>query len=85
MSKIRTYLKTTGQSIGSFASDLKMSQSYMSEIIAFKKTPTLQLAYDIAVKTGGIIPMTYWIEGDTPVQGDGSEVSPAAIDTATPV
>lgn len=84
MSKLKSHLKDTGQTIRSFALRLEISESYLSEIAAKKKVPGLQLAHDIANLTGGVIPMTHWLEDDVSADNGGNKVSPTAIPITTP-
>jgi transcriptional regulator with XRE-family HTH domain len=56
------------------AERLGKSESYLSELVARTKTPSLQLAYDIECLTGGEIPMHYWLFPEPTVKKVDSEV-----------
>ena len=62
MDDFQKYLSDTGQTIGGFAARVGISRPYMSEIMRGLKTPSLRVAADISAATGGVIPVTYWLE-----------------------
>lgn len=69
MSKFRSYLKDSGQTIKSFAARIGVSPSYLSEIAGHKKHPSLRVAVDIERESGGAIPATYWIHASPAAGG----------------
>ena len=65
MTKFRTYLKNTEQTLGSFAGRVGptgISPSYLSEIASGKKTPSLETARDITIASGKAIGPFYWLD-----------------------
>ncbi len=61
MNRFRKHLKDTGETLVQFASRIGVSQSYLSEIAAFRKNPSLKVAVDIEDATDGKIPSRYWL------------------------
>jgi hypothetical protein len=48
----------------------------MSEIASFSRRPSLRVAYDIYRRTGGEVPMSYWIDrSDEPVADDMNTIA----------
>jgi len=79
MNDFRNYLKSTEQTLRSFAERIGISQSYLSELSDGKKTPSLQVAHDISVATGGVIGVTYWLNLAPKLSGQDCDVSQTAI------
>lgn len=61
MNKFRSQLKAQKLSLTDAAKAVGISQSYMSEIAAFKKEPPLRVAVELSKVTGGVIPVDYWL------------------------
>lgn len=79
MTKFRTYLKNTEQTLGSFASLIGLSPSYLSEIASGKKKPSLETARDITNASGKIIGPLYWLDelpGELKSEPDGEGETP---------
>lgn len=54
------YLKRNGLSQKEFAATVGCSGAHLNEIIKGKKTPGLELAFEIDKATAGEIPLTSW-------------------------
>lgn len=67
MTDIKQFLKDQNLTLGAFARMVGISPSYMSEIVSFKKEPSLRTAYDIHIASKRKIPVIYWLR-DRPDQ-----------------
>jgi DNA-binding XRE family transcriptional regulator len=66
MSKLTDHLKTAHLTARQFADMIGVSQNYLSDIGSGKRIPRLQTAKDIWTASGGVIPVTYWVDEDGP-------------------
>ena len=61
MQTLATYLKSSSIRASAFAASVGVSKSYMSELIAGRKMPSLTLAVTIAEATHGAVPVQSWV------------------------
>lgn len=84
MANFLTYLKQSGQTIGTFARKIGKSPSFLSEIASGKKIPSLKTAKAISVGTGGAISVTHWVDEDgPPYSEEGSSPSHIATENSS--
>lgn len=62
MEKLKAHLTRTKTRQLEFARSLGISQSYVSEMLSGKRTPSLAMAGRIASATKGRVPVSAWIK-----------------------
>lgn len=66
MSKLSTYLSKAGLTQSAFAKQVGISHNYLSQIVSGARAPSLTLAYEIELATGGAVPMKCWVTSSKP-------------------
>ena len=67
MEQLRTLL--SGRSQGAFAREVGISEAYLSQILAGKRTPSLSLMYRIEQVTGGAVTRMHWFPQTSSSEG----------------
>lgn len=81
MTDFQTYVVATRSRQSDLAKRLGISQPHLSQILASKRKPSLELAVRIEKLTGGAVPAGSWVEDGVPAVGAINIVPPEAPDS----
>jgi len=66
MEQLATHLKAAGIKRNEFARSVGISAPYLTQILAGRKRPSLDLAFRIEKATDGIVPASCWVSHQEP-------------------
>ena len=68
---LKQYLQSTGERQTDFARRAQISQGFLSQLLAKRRTPSLDVAVRIERLTGGAVPAESWLDDDAPAPAAG--------------